>query len=170
LTSNIGSDLIKGGQSFGFGKREELMDYEKLKKQLMTETEKFFRPEFINRLDDVVVFRPLTKDDLYSIIDIELSKITSRLKDKGMTMALGQGAKDFLIEKGYNPDFGARPLRRALGSYIEDPLAESLLGGDYTNGDHIDISHKEGDDHLFFSVSHPEKTEEPEPEPSETNG
>jgi len=170
LTSNIGSDLIKGGQSFGFGKREEVMDYEKLKKQLMTETEKFFRPEFINRIDDIIVFHPLTKDDLYSIIDIELSKITSRLKDKGMTMALDQGAKDFLIEKGYNPDFGARPLRRALGSYIEDPLADSLLSGDYTSGDHIDITHKEGDDHLFFSVIHPEKTEEPEPEPSETNG
>ena len=90
LTSNIGADLIKGGQSFGFGKREEIADYEKLKKQLLSETEKFFRPEFINRLDDVIVFRPLTKDDLYSIIDIELAKIVSRLKAKGMTMALDQ--------------------------------------------------------------------------------
>ena len=93
LTSNIGSDLIKGGQSFGFGKRDEVMDYDKLKKQLLTETEKFFRPEFINRLDDVIVFHSLTKDDLYSIIDIELSKITSRLKEKGMTMDLDQVAK-----------------------------------------------------------------------------
>ncbi|MBC8200587.1 MAG: ATP-dependent Clp protease ATP-binding subunit [Planctomycetes bacterium] len=170
LTSNIGSDLIKGGQSFGFGKREEVMDYEKLKKQLLTETEKFFRPEFINRLDDVVVFHALTKDDLYSIIDIELAKIMSRLQEKGMTMELDQVAKDFLIEKGYNPDFGARPLRRALGSYIEDPLAESLLSGDYTSGDHITMTHKEGDDHLFFGVEHPEKTEEPEPETTGTNG
>jgi ATP-dependent Clp protease ATP-binding subunit ClpC len=170
LTSNIGSDLIKGGQSFGFGKKEEIMDYDKLKKQLLTETEKFFRPEFINRLDDVIVFHPLTKDDLYSIIDIELSKITSRLQKKGMTMELDQVAKDFLIDKGYNPDFGARPLRRALGSYIEDPLAESLLSGDYTSGDHITMTYKEGDDHLFFGVTHPEKTEEPEPEPSGTNG
>ena len=169
LTSNIGSDLIKGGQSFGFGKREEVIDYEKLKKQLLTETEKFFRPEFINRLDDVIVFHALTKDDLYSIIDIELSKITSRLQDKGMTMELDQVAKDFLIEKGYNPDFGARPLRRALGSFIEDPLAESLLSGDYTSGDHITMTYKEGDDHLFFSVTHPEKTEEPEPETTGTN-
>ena len=168
LTSNIGSDLIKGGQSFGFGKNEEVIEYDKLKKQLLSETEKFFRPEFINRLDDIVVFHALTKDDLYSIIDIELSKITSRLKSKGMTMELDQVAKDFLIEKGYNPDFGARPLRRALGSFIEDPLAEALLGGDYTSGDHIDISHKKDDDHLFFSVTHPEKTEEQEPEPEPT--
>jgi ATP-dependent Clp protease ATP-binding subunit ClpC len=170
LTSNIGSDLIKGGQSFGFGKREEVMDYEKLKKQLLTETEKFFRPEFINRLDDIVVFRSLTKEDLYLIIDIELAKIVSRLKDKGLTMELGQEAKDFLIEKGYNPDFGARPLRRALGTFIEDPLAEALLSGDYTSGDHIDINYKDGDEHLFFSVINQKKTEEPEPEPTGTSG
>ena len=163
LTSNIGADLIKGGQSFGFGKREEVADYDKLKKQLLSETEKFFRPEFINRLDDVIVFRPLTKDDLYSIIDIELAKIVSRLKAKGMTMALDQAAKDFLIEKGYNPDFGARPLRRALGTYIEDPLAESLLSGDYNEGDHLSVTHKEGDEHLFFTPTSEDK-QETEPE------
>jgi ATP-dependent Clp protease ATP-binding subunit ClpC len=164
LTSNIGSDLIKGGQSFGFGKREEVMEYDKLKKQLLTETEKFFRPEFINRLDDVVVFKPLTKDDLYSIIDIELAKIMKRLEAKGLTMALDQNAKDFLIGKGYNPDFGARPLRRALSTYIEDPLAEALLGGDYTSGDHLNVTHKEEDDHLFFSLDQTSDAIEPEPE------
>ena len=166
LTSNIGSDLIKGGQSFGFGKREEVMDYEKLKKQLLSETEKFFRPEFINRLDDVIVFQPLTKDDLYCIIDIELEKIMKRLQAKGITMELDQPAKDFLIEKGYNPDFGARPLRRALGTYIEDPLAESLLSGEYGEGNHVKVSHKKDDDHLFFTSGKQEEKSKPEPEPS----
>ena len=166
LTSNIGADLIKIGQSFGFGKREEVLDYDKLKKQLLSETEKYFRPEFINRLDDVIVFKPLTKDDLYSIIDIELGKIITRLQSKGLTMALDQVAKDFLIEKGYNPDFGARPLRRALGTYIEDPLAESILSGDYNSGAHLDVTHKEDDDHLFFNQSHPEESKEPSPEPT----
>ena len=166
LTSNIGSDLIKGGQSFGFGKREDVMDYEQLKKQLLTETEKFFRPEFINRLDDVIVFQPLTKDDLYKIIDIELAKIMKRLEAKGITMELDQGAKDFLIDKGYSPDFGARPLRRALGTYIEDPLAESLLSSEYTVGDHVGVSHNEGDDHLFFSSVKKEDSNEPKPEPT----
>ena len=169
LTSNIGSDLIKGGQSFGFGKREEVMDYDRLKKQLLSETEKFFRPEFINRLDDIVVFQPLSKDDLYSIIDIELAKIMKRLEAKGLTMELDQDSKDFLIEKGYNPDFGARPLRRALGTYIEDPLAESLLAGDYSQGSHLEVTHKEGDDHLFFSSNEKEESSEPEPEPSGAN-
>ena len=166
LTSNIGSDLIKGGQSFGFGKREEVMDYDRLKKQLLSETEKFFRPEFINRLDDVIVFQPLTKDDLYSIIDIELAKIMQRLQAKGITMELDQAAKDFLIDKGYNPDFGARPLRRALGTYIEDPLAEALLSGDYSEGNHLCVTHKEENEHLFFSSSEQEEASEPEPEPS----
>lgn len=166
LTSNIGSDLIKGGQSFGFGKHEDVMDYEQLKKQLLSETEKFFRPEFINRLDDVIVFQPLTKDDLYCIIDIELDKIMKRLQAKGISMELDQSAKDFLIDKGYNPDFGARPLRRALGTFIEDPLAESLLSGDYSEGQHVEITHKKNDDHLFFSSSKQEETNEPEPEPT----
>jgi ATP-dependent Clp protease ATP-binding subunit ClpC len=166
LTSNIGADLIKSGQSFGFGKREDVLDYDKLKKQLLGETEKFFRPEFINRLDDVIVFKPLTKDDLYSIIDIELGKIIVRLQSKGLTMSLDQAAKDFLIEKGYNPDFGARPLRRALGTYIEDPLAESILSGDYNSGDHLDVTHKKDDEHLFFNQSHPEESKESSPEPT----
>ena len=91
------------------------------------------------------------------------------LESKGLTMELNQLAKDFLIDKGYNPDFGARPLRRALGSYIEDPLAESLLRGDYSSGDHLDVTHKEGDDHLLFSASKKEEKNEPEPEPSGAN-
>ena len=166
LTSNIGSDLIKGGQAFGFGKRDDVMDYSELKKQLLSETEKFFRPEFINRLDDVIVFQSLTKDDLYCIIDIELEKIMKRLLAKGITMELDQTAKDFLIDKGYNPDFGARPLRRALGTYIEDPLAESLLSGDYSEGHHVEVLHKKDDEHLFFSSTQKEEKNEPEPEPS----
>jgi len=165
LTSNIGSDLIKGGQAFGFGKRDDVMDYSELKKQLLSETEKFFRPEFINRLDDVIVFQSLTKDDLYCIIDIELEKIMKRLLAKGITMELDQTAKDFLIDKGYNPDFGARPLRRALGTYIEDPLAESLLSGDYGEGHHVEVLHKKDDEHLFFSSTQKEEKNEPEPEP-----
>lgn len=164
LTSNIGADMIKGGQSFGFGKREDTMSYEQLQKQLVAETEKYFRPEFINRLDDIIVFRSLTKDDLYQIIDIELGKVSVRLQAKGMEMQLDQNAKDFLIEKGYNPDFGARPLRRALSSYIEDPMAESILSGDYKSGDLIDVTHKKDDDHLFFTSSHKEPEAEKEPE------
>jgi ATP-dependent Clp protease ATP-binding subunit ClpC len=161
MTSNIGSDLIKGGSSFGFGKREEVQDYEKIRSSLMSEVEKFFRPEFINRLDDTVVFRPLLKEDLYHIIDMELAKVTERLRYKKMDMTLGPKAKDFLIDKGYNPDFGARPLRRAISTYIEDALAESLLAGEYGEGQMISVTHNEGDDHLSFEADSIPETESP---------
>jgi ATP-dependent Clp protease ATP-binding subunit ClpC len=159
MTSNIGSDLIKGGASFGFGKREEVQDFDRIRTALMGEVEKFFRPEFINRLDDTVVFRPLLKDDLYHIIDMELEKVSERLRYKKMDLELGPKAKDFLINKGYNPDFGARPLRRAISTYIEDALAESLLAGEYEAGQLIKVTHVEDNDHLSFEAAALPKSE-----------
>ena len=150
MTSNIGADLIKGGSSFGFAKRDAVQDYDKMRNALNAEIEKFFRPEFINRLDEVIVFRPLIKDDLVEIIEFELSKVRERLEAKKMTLELDSLAKEFLIDKGYNPDFGARPLRRALSSFIEDPLAEALLSGEFGEGDAISVTRKDEQDHLYF--------------------
>ena len=150
MTSNLGAELIKGGMQFGFGKRDEVQDYEKMKKTLMVECEKYFRPEFMNRLDEIIVFRPLDKEDLYKIIEIELSKVRERLEVKGIGLELDQKAKDFLIEKGFNPDFGARPLRRAIGTHIEDHLAESLLSGEYKSGVKVMVTRKDDADNLFF--------------------
>jgi ATP-dependent Clp protease ATP-binding subunit ClpC len=164
MTSNIGAEIIKGGQSFGFGKREEVQDYDSIKASLMGEVEKFFRPEFINRLDDTIVFRPLVKDDLYHIIDIELAKVAERIRAKGMDLELDSEAKDFLIEKGYNPDFGARPLRRAISSFVEDPLAEALLGGEYSSGQKLCLTHEEGADHLKFKAEDIPAESKDEPE------
>ncbi len=152
MTSNIGAELIKGGQSFGFGKRDDVQDYEKMRTTLMSETEKYFRPEFMNRVDEVIVFRPLVKDDLYKIIEIELSKVRVRLDAKGLQLELDQKAKDFLIDKGFNPDYGARPLRRAISTYVEDHLAESLLSGEFKSGHKILVSCKEDAEHLFFQT------------------
>ncbi len=160
MTSNIGADLIKGGGGFGFQKRSADVDFENIKTILMKEIERFFRPEFINRLDDVVVFRPLTKDNLVNIVDMEVAKVTARLAAQAITLELDQKAKDFVIDKGYNPEFGARPLRRAVGTYLEDPLSEMLLGGDLKTGATIKVTLKqdsEGKDeaHLFFDVQAP---------------
>ncbi|MBX3403121.1 MAG: ATP-dependent Clp protease ATP-binding subunit [Phycisphaeraceae bacterium] len=158
MTSNIGADLIKGGGGFGFSKRSETVDFDNIKGILMKEIERFFRPEFINRLDDVIVFRPLTKDDLVTIVDYEVSKVASRLAAQGIHLALDQKAKDFLIEKGYNPDFGARPLRRAVGSFIEDPLSEMLLQQGIKRPCNIAVTRKDTDDGkpaemLFFETT-----------------
>ncbi|MBL9121606.1 MAG: ATP-dependent Clp protease ATP-binding subunit [Phycisphaerae bacterium] len=165
MTSNLGADVIKGGSQFGFVKRAEVQDYERIKKALMGEVEKFFRPEFINRLDDVIVFRPLVKEDLNTIIEYEMSKVRKRIEEKGMHLVLEQTAKDFLTEKGYNPDFGARPLRRAIGQYVEDPLAEQLLAGDFQDGDTITLTRKEEQDHLTFTTGREKPSESTPPTP-----
>ncbi|MEY3024898.1 MAG: ATP-dependent Clp protease ATP-binding subunit ClpC [Planctomycetota bacterium] len=183
MTSNIGADLIKGGAGFGFGKRAAVQDHDKMRTALMHEAEKFFRPEFINRLDEIIVFRPLVKDDLNHIIEMELSKVRQRLEEKGMKLELDQAAKDFLIDKGYNPDFGARPLRRALGTYIEDPLAENLLSGSFGAGQTVAVTRREGEEHLRFEARETPAAESdgeggngdggegsPKPEPSASAG
>jgi ATP-dependent Clp protease ATP-binding subunit ClpC len=155
MTSNLGADVIKGGNAFGFTKRAEVQDYEKIKKSLTSEVERFFRPEFVNRLDDLIVFRPLIKDDLNQIIEFELGKLRKRLTEKGMSLEIDQKAKDFLIDKGYNPDFGARPLRRALSQFVEDPLAENLLSGEFAAGDAIWVTREDEKDHLAFKAHKP---------------
>jgi ATP-dependent Clp protease ATP-binding subunit ClpC len=146
MTSNIGADMIKSGgvQGFGYSKKNEEQNFDNMKKSLLREVEKFFRPEFINRLDDTIIFKPLTKENLYNIIDIELGKMAKRLKEQGITLELDQEARDYLIEKGYNPDFGARPLRRAIENNIEDALSEAILRGEYKGIDTVRI-HRDGE-------------------------
>ncbi|MCE7975248.1 MAG: ATP-dependent Clp protease ATP-binding subunit [Leptolyngbya sp. PLA1] len=157
MTSNLGADLIKGGAGFGFAKRTEATDYDNIKTVLLKEIERFFRPEFINRLDDVIVFRPLNKADITQIIEYEISKLNKRLITQGYTIELDQPAKDFLIDRGYNPEFGARPLRRAIGQYVEDPLSEMLLSGTFAAPATIKaVRRKTADgkdeDHLYFDA------------------
>ncbi|RMD63875.1 MAG: ATP-dependent Clp protease ATP-binding subunit, partial [Planctomycetota bacterium] len=152
MTSNIGADLIKGGGGFGFAKRDAETSYESIKSTLMKEIERFFRPEFINRLDEVIVFKPLSREDLITIVEYETAKVRERLEAQGVELVLEQSAKDFLIEKGYNPDFGARPLRRAIGQYLEDPLSEQLLAGELRGKSRVVVSRREGEDHLYFQA------------------
>jgi ATP-dependent Clp protease ATP-binding subunit ClpC len=154
MTSNIGAELIKSGGIGGFGLRPkgEEFSFENMKKNLLREIEKFFRPEFIGRLDDTIIFRQLTKENLYTIIDIEMKKMAKRLAEQGIRLELTQEARDFLIEKGYNPDFGARPLRKAIEHNIEDQLSESILRGDFKGFDLVKIA-RDGDKLRFESVN-----------------
>jgi len=129
MTSNIGTAAIKNQATLGFQKSDEEVTYEKMKEGVLIEVEKYFKPEFLNRLDDVIVFRPLTKGNLKEIIDIELVDVRKRLEDRGIHLFLTEAAKDKIIDEGTNLDLGARPLRRAIERMIEDPLAEELLKG-----------------------------------------
>ncbi len=139
MTTNVGAEQITGKAGFGFGKRDEEATYEKMKEVLKQVMEASFRPEFLNRVDDIIVFRSLNRPDMKHIIDIELSKVIKRLKEKGLTLVLSDEAKELLIEKGYSPEFGARPLRRAIEHSLEDPLAERLLMGAFQGKDTITV-------------------------------
>jgi len=159
MTSNIGAELIKNQGGFGFGKKSPESTYEKMKEILSKEVERHFRPEFLNRVDDTIVFKPLTRDDLQTIVDYELAKVFKRLTEHGLRLELTPATKEFLIEKGYNPEFGARPLRRAIEHYIEDPLSEAVLGGKFKGKNLIKIDVQD-EEHLKFEgaeVKEPEK-------------
>jgi ATP-dependent Clp protease ATP-binding subunit ClpC len=154
LTTNIGAEMIKSGGGFGFGRRDEDATYEKMKEMLLKEVERHFRPEFLNRLDDVIVFKALTRQDLNIIVDYELRKVRLRLAEHHLKLELDEAAKEFLIDKGYNPDCGARPLRRAIEQLVEDPLSEEILRGSYKDKTRIFVTVKEetpGNKHLYFT-------------------
>lgn len=163
MTSNIGADVIKSPSTLGFRTSAGEQPYDAMKEQLMKVVEKHFRPEFLNRIDGVIVFRALTKEDLQKIIQIELEKLKKRLSNYNITISLNEEALDYIIEKGYDPQFGARPLRRAIENDIEDPLAEELLQGKFINGASIDVKVVEGK--LAFEEVHP-----PEPALSGESG
>ncbi|HON43944.1 MAG TPA: ATP-dependent Clp protease ATP-binding subunit [Planctomycetota bacterium] len=137
MTSNLGAKQIKNQSTLGFRSSSEDASYEKIKEQLLKEIENYFRPEFLNRLDDIIVFKSLTKEDIRKILDIELKKLNERLQAKGYTLELTEEAKDFLVDKGYDPTFGARPLKRTMAKYLEVPLSEYLLQGKFTENDMI---------------------------------
>lgn len=153
LTSNLGFDFGRQNRGLGFSVDSEEKDFERLKGQLMTAAKTVFKPELLNRFDDIIVFRQLERDDVSRILDIELKGIVSRLKEgRGITLDLDKSARDFLVDKGFDPAMGARPLRRAIENHLESPLAEALLGGDLgTNPSVVKTGCKDGK--LVFSAT-----------------
>jgi ATP-dependent Clp protease ATP-binding subunit ClpC len=139
MTTNAGAEAIKNESAFGFQKPDDDAGYDSMKKRVNERIEKFFRPEFLNRVDDVIVFHHLTVEDLKQVIDIELAKVRERLGERGLKLELTEAAKQFLIKKGSDTDFGARPLRRAIENYIEDPVSEELLKGEFIGKDTIQV-------------------------------
>ena len=155
LTSNIGSDVIKNKATLGFtaGDNDADRSYRQMKKQLGQELERHFRPEFLNRLDDMVIFRQLTRENLSEIVTLEIDKVSKRLKEKELTMELTAPAVEFLIDKGWNQEYGARPLRRAIEQYLEDPLSEELLKGSFEEKKHILVDVDTEADELSFKAA-----------------
>ena len=139
MTTNAGAEAIKNEAAFGFQKPDDDASYDGMKGRVNERIERVFRPEFLNRLDDVIVFHHLTVEDLKQVIDIELAKVRERLAERGLKLELTEEAKKFLIKKGSDTDFGARPLRRALENFIEDPVSEELLKGEFEGKDLIQV-------------------------------
>jgi ATP-dependent Clp protease ATP-binding subunit ClpC len=163
MTSNLGSHTMKAGGSLGFGKVESSQTdsdrMKKMKADVMIEVERHFRPEFLNRIDELIVFNPLSSDDLRVIITLQLKEVLVRLAERGIRLELLPAASEFLIKKGYNEDYGARPLRRAIERFIEDPLAEELLRSEGRDGLVIKVDVAADGENLAFTQ---EPTVEPE--------
>jgi ATP-dependent Clp protease ATP-binding subunit ClpC len=163
LTSNVGADSIKRQSSLGFNAMADSEgDFEGMKAKIEEVAKKHFRPEFLNRLDEMVVFHMLEKIHLNKIVDLEVKKLVERLAEKEIELILDKSAREFIVTKGYDPEYGARPMRRAVERFLEDPLAEALLASEVKEGDVVTAAVKKKDGKVFFKskkkVEKPEKT------------
>jgi ATP-dependent Clp protease ATP-binding subunit ClpC len=156
LTSNVGADLIKRETSLGFSVKhsnetvDEESNYQKMRKKVMSEMERTFRPEFRNRLDSTIIFRALSRKEIGEIVDLLKRQVDELLKEHEITLVLTETAKDFLATEGYDPDFGARPLRRVIQNRIEDAMSEGILAGKFKNGDKVEADVEDGQ--IVFKV------------------
>src|SRR5690606_29212373 len=150
MTSNVGAHQIQRETTIGFQPTATEKDsYEKMKTEVMEELRRTFRPEFLNRVDEVIVFHALNKEHLSNIVDIMLQRLVNELKERGVEVEFTQRARDVLTEKGYDPDYGARPLRRAIQRLVENPLSEEMLKGRFQEGDIIVVDANEEGEIVF---------------------
>jgi ATP-dependent Clp protease ATP-binding subunit ClpC len=139
MTSNVGArDMVKG-KTLGFSQPDARASFDRMAEKVKEEINKVFNPEFLNRLDDVIVFHPLTREHISQIVQVLLRDVQTRLGDEELTLRLTPGASDFLVDHGYDEHFGARPLKRAIQKYVEDPLSEKILVGEFARGDEVEV-------------------------------
>jgi len=165
MTSNIGASEIARNTPLGFsvGDEDHGMTYDDMKNRVMGELKKVFRPEFLNRIDDVIVFHKLQKEEIKQIVDLLLLRIRGSLAERDLQLELTEAAEDFLVEKGWDPSMGARPLRRAIQRYIEDPLADFVLRSELVAGGTVmvDTASEDSDQDLSIKIVKPEKAPTP---------
>ena len=158
MTSNLGARDISKGGGLGFQQSDPKSNYEIMQGKVRDEIERAFNPEFLNRVDDIIVFHPLSREEIGEIVKILLKDLEGRLADEEMTLVLSEAARGFLVEKGYDEKFGARPLKRAIQRYLEDPLSEKILMAEFSAGDEIDVDLAEDGEGLSLGVASPTKT------------
>ncbi len=156
MTSNVGADILQRNTSMGFGVESNAeSEYEKIREKILDETKRVFKPEFLNRLNDLVIFKSLGKGDMHEIVDLELKAVSDRLRERDLVFEFSEEAKAFLIENGYDEKYGARPLRRAVEKHLEDSLAEAILSGEIKPGELIKVSLAEDEKSLRFEQDQP---------------
>jgi ATP-dependent Clp protease ATP-binding subunit ClpC len=142
MTSNVGADMIRKTGSLGFKAQKEEVTYQDMKEKLLESVKHAFKPEFLNRIDDIIVFRQLSREDLIKIVELEINLVAARLKDQNITLEVTKEAKELLIEKGFDPVFGARPLKRTIQRFLEDPLAQEIISKKFKDGSKITVTRK----------------------------
>jgi ATP-dependent Clp protease ATP-binding subunit ClpC len=140
MTSNIGADLVRKGTSLGFVEEANTADYDRMKRLMLEESKRAFKPELLNRIEDIIVFQSMTKEVVMNILELEVAKVKDRLAAKGIDLHIGDSAREFLVTKGFDPTYGARPMRRAVEKFMEDPLAEEILRGNIHKDETIEVS------------------------------
>jgi ATP-dependent Clp protease ATP-binding subunit ClpC len=168
MTSNVGAELIKRQTAMGFGAIVGHGSYEAMRDKILEESKRVFKPEFLNRLDDMIVFHQLERNDLVKIVDLEVAKVIKRVRAKAIKVHLDTTAVEFLIDKGYDPTYGARPMRRAVEKYLEDPLAEEFLRGNIKHGGTLEVH--AAAEQLAFKVTQPEQSEPANGSPLRSRG
>jgi ATP-dependent Clp protease ATP-binding subunit ClpC len=149
MTSNAGSRDVRKTASVGFGKSTDVSDYESMKGKVMDELKRIFNPEFLNRVDDTIVFNPLGKEEIAKIVDIQLQEVSGKLSERNVSLEVSQSAKEFILEHGFDPILGARPMRRSIQKLVEDRLAEEFLNKRFDDGDTVTVDAGNGE--LTFS-------------------
>ena len=159
LTSNVGADSIKRQTTLGFGAMsEDQADFDGMKDKINGIAKKHFRPEFLNRLDELVVFRMLEKENLDQIVDLEVNKLIKRLEEKDIELVIDAATRDLIVARGFDPEYGARPMRRAVEQLLEDPLAEAILAGEVKENQHVTAKVKKGEKVISFKTKARPKT------------
>ncbi|MEO0454566.1 MAG: ATP-dependent Clp protease ATP-binding subunit [Verrucomicrobiota bacterium] len=159
MTSNVGAEFIKKNSVVGFGAASEEPSYDEIRGRLLEQAKRVFKPEFLNRLNDIIVFHSLTREHLSEIVKLEIDKVESRLSEREITLKLTKKATEFLIDKGYDPAYGARPLRRAVEKYLEDAIAEEIIKGNISSQTAVQVDYKDGTEELKFKVPKPKSTD-----------
>jgi len=139
MTSNLGAELVRKQGTVGFAPTKDEVNFGKIKEQLLDEVKRAFKPEFLNRIDEVIVFQPLSREDLSRIVELEIGYVRERLREQGLVIELEPSAKEFLVEKGFDPIYGARPLKRVIQRFLEDPLAEEVIARRFKPGTPIRV-------------------------------